>query len=123
MLDDSSSLLAHKLQNAALLLLSVAFLPQDTFIAFVSFLIHLFIPNKLQRQRHLARQKNGFNQPTILVTGVVMTKGLALTRLFYEAGHDVIGADFEPDGLLVCGRVSRSLRKFYRLQKPNLKDG
>ena len=52
-----------------------------------------------------------------------MTKGLALARLFYEAGHDVVGADFEPDGALVCGRVSRSLKKFYRLQRPNAQEG
>lgn len=52
-----------------------------------------------------------------------MTKGLALARLFYEAGHDVIGADFEPYGVPVCGRYSRSLRKYYCLPKPNPEDG
>jgi hypothetical protein len=47
-----------------------------------------------------------------------MTKGLALARLFDEAGHDVVGADFGP---LACGRMSRSLQKFHRLQKPDAK--
>ena len=33
--------------------------------------------------------------------------------MFYEAGHNVIGADFEPYAIPVCGRFSRSLNKFY----------
>ena len=45
-----------------------------------------------------------------------MTKGLALARTFYAAGHDVIGADFEPHQIPVNGRFSRSLRRFYRLE-------
>ncbi|EMC91072.1 hypothetical protein BAUCODRAFT_56716, partial [Baudoinia panamericana UAMH 10762] len=57
---------------------------------------------------------------TILVTGVGMTKGLALARLFYAAGHNVIGADFEPAFLPTCsGRVSRSLTSFHKLSKPD----
>lgn len=44
-----------------------------------------------------------------------MTKGLALARTFYAAGHHVIGADFEPNHIPVCGRFSRSLRRFYKL--------
>ena len=47
-----------------------------------------------------------------------MTKGLALARLFYAAGHNVIGADFEPTLLpTTCGRYSRALKAFYRLDK------
>lgn len=52
-----------------------------------------------------------------------MSKGLALARAFYLAGHNVIGADFEPYGVPVCGRFSRSLQKFYALPKPNASDG
>lgn len=52
-----------------------------------------------------------------------MTKGLALARLFYLAGHDVIGADFEPGGSLVAGRVSKSIRRFYRLNPPTSERG
>lgn len=52
-----------------------------------------------------------------------MTKGLVLARAFHEAGHNVIGADFETYGLPVSGRFSRALRKFYALPKPNEKDG
>ena len=123
MLDASSSLRAHGLQSLALILLSIAFLPLDTFILIISFILNLVRFNEVHQSRENARQEHGFEPRTILVTGVGMTKGLALARLFYEAGHNVIGADFEPDGSLVCGRVSRSLRKFYRLQKPDTKYG
>ena len=52
-----------------------------------------------------------------------MTKGLVLARHFYQAGHNVVGADFEPQGVPVNGRFSKALRKFYSLSKPNEKDG
>jgi len=52
-----------------------------------------------------------------------MTKGLFLARAFYLEGHRVIGADFEPNGALVCGRVSVALSAFYRLTKPNEQAG
>lgn len=52
-----------------------------------------------------------------------MTKGLAIARAFYHAGHNVIGADFEPYGIPVCGRFSTSLKNFYRLPKPSLTAG
>ncbi|KAF4550258.1 Hypothetical protein D9617_18g034490 [Elsinoe fawcettii] len=49
-----------------------------------------------------------------------MTKGLALARLFYAAGYHVIGADFESPYLpTACGHVSKSIRAFYKLHKPD----
>lgn len=69
------------------------------------------------------RSSASFHPKTILVTGVGMAKGLALARRFYEAGHDVIGADFEPYGVPVNGRFSEALKKFYALSKPSDKDG
>lgn len=44
-----------------------------------------------------------------------MSKGLAIARAFHKEGHDVVAADFEPNGIPVCGRFSRAVRKFYRL--------
>lgn len=52
-----------------------------------------------------------------------MNKGLMLARAFHQAGHDVIGADFEPYGVPVSGRFSRALKKFYPLPKPTEQDG
>lgn len=123
MLDSSSSLFLHLTQNASLLLLSLTFLPLDTFILLLSYLTQVLWLNSppYRRQRH--RRVSAFQPRTILVTGVGMTKGLTLARLFYEAGHNVIGADFEPSGALVGGRVSKSIRRFYPLTKPSLKQG
>lgn len=47
-----------------------------------------------------------------------MTKGLTIARSFYEAGHNVIGADFEPGGALACGHLSKSISKFMPLRPP-----
>lgn len=52
-----------------------------------------------------------------------MSKGLALARIFYRAGHRVIGADFEPYRIPVCGHFSTSIEKFYRLPKPTSESG
>lgn len=52
-----------------------------------------------------------------------MSKGLNIARAFYRAGHHVIGADFEPYCIPVCGHFSKSIRKFYRMHKPSEKPG
>lgn len=52
-----------------------------------------------------------------------MSKGLAIARSFYRAGHKVIGADFEPHSIPVCGRFSSSLHRFHRLRKPSKASG
>lgn len=52
-----------------------------------------------------------------------MSKGLVLARTFYLAGHNVIGTDFEPWRIPVCGRFSKALKKYYALPKPNETDG
>lgn len=123
MLGTENSVLEHRLQDLALIALSLVFIPIDTFVLFWSFVINYAFHSKVEDHRVAARRKVSFRPKTILVTGVGMTKGLALARSFYEAGHDVIGADFEPNGTKVCGRVSRSLKKFVPLRKPDPKLG
>jgi len=123
MLDGSSPLWEHSLQNIAPILLSLVFLPLNTYIVFWVSAYNRVFQSKVQQRRNVNRNKSFFKPKTILVTGVGMTKGLALARLFYEAGHDVIGADFEPSGTFVSGRVSKALKKFLPLQKPNAKSG
>lgn len=123
MLDGKSSAFAHQAQNIALLLLSLVFLPLDSLFLVISYALHYLGVSSSPPRRQRAQEVNGFQSRTILVTGVGMTKGLVLARLFYEAGHNVIGADFEPNGALVCGRVSKSLKNFYSLTKPSPKQG
>ncbi|TKX25251.1 putative ATP-binding protein 1 [Elsinoe australis] len=122
MLDAQSSRLAHAWQNLQLLILSLLVLPASTALVSASLLIRPFLsgtPDK--HRRHVRSTNTPYLQPrTILVTGVGMTKGLALARLFYAAGHNVIGADFEPSFLpTTCGRLSRSLKAFHKLHKPD----
>lgn len=52
-----------------------------------------------------------------------MSKGLFLARTFHAAGHQVIGADFEPYYIPVCGHLSASIDKFYRVAKPTSDKG
>jgi hypothetical protein len=52
-----------------------------------------------------------------------MSKGLELARIHYQAGHRVIGADFEPYRIPVCGHFSTSIERFYRLPKPTPESG
>jgi len=117
MLTSDSSTLAHVAQNLSLLWLSVVLLPFDTFLLFLAYVARRVFRVPVPKAQSNATRK------TVLVTGVGMTKGLFLARAFYLEGHRVIGADFEPNGALVCGRVSKSLSAFYRLTKPNEQSG
>ncbi|KAL8713634.1 MAG: hypothetical protein Q9225_006735 [Loekoesia sp. 1 TL-2023] len=123
MLDGTSPWRLHFAQNATLIFTSIFFLPLSTFILFASYAIRFFFALNAPRKRKRIRSSPTFDPQTVLVTGVGMTKGLTLARLFYEAGHDIIGADFEPHGVPACGRYSRSLKNFYRLPKPTTEDG
>ncbi|KAL8995400.1 MAG: hypothetical protein Q9188_006825 [Gyalolechia gomerana] len=123
MLDGTSPWRLHFAQNAILILTSVFFLPITSVIILSSYALGLFFAQDVPRKRKRIRSSPTFEPQTILVTGVGMTKGLALARLFYEAGHDVIGADFEPYGVRACGRYSKSVQRFYRLPKPTIDGG
>ena len=127
MLDAHSPYRLHFAQNVSLIILSLLFLPLCTSLLLASYLARPFLSNESSTRKRVRRSVNGrnpdFHPKTILVTGVGMTKGLFLARTFYTAGHNVIGADFEPNGIPVCGRFSKSLRKFYSLPKPDEKAG
>lgn len=122
MLTAESSRFAHALQNVKLIALSFFFLPLDTFILFFSYAVRILVafPATSHRARVRSTYTRYFEPRTVLVTGVGMTKGLVLARLFFIAGHNVIGADFEPPFLpIACGHVSRSIKAFHRLAKPD----
>jgi catechol O-methyltransferase len=121
MLHGASPRYLHVLQNVALLLLTLVFLPLSTAMLGLSYASRSRSTFNAARQRIRARPS--FRPKTILVTGVNMAKGLAVARAFHEAGHDVIGADFEPYGLPIPARFSRALRTFYRLPQPTAEDG
>ncbi|EPE24366.1 Glutathione synthetase ATP-binding protein [Glarea lozoyensis ATCC 20868] len=116
----------HVLQNVSLILLAAFFTPLCTFIAVCAWITSPFtsIAKHIKHHREW-RQKSSptFRPRTILVTGVGMSKGLTLARAFYRAGHRVIGADFEPYYVPVSGHFSKSIEKFFRLEKPSQKTG
>lgn len=121
MLDGQSPWRWHLARNVLLIFLSLFFLLLDTPVLFYSFCLRVLAPQDGIRRR--IRRSRGFRPKTVLVTGVGMSKGLALARMFYLAGHNVIGADAEPYGIPVNGRFSKALKKFYRLPKPSKRDG
>lgn len=104
--------LGHKLKNLALLLISLALLPLDTAIFIAIDLFNRFI---FRGGNNALRHVPPESRKTVLVTGVNMTKGLVLARLFHKAGHRVVGADTH---VLAPGRVSRALDAFYHVPNP-----
>ncbi|KAK4980859.1 hypothetical protein LTR66_002105 [Elasticomyces elasticus] len=121
MLDANSSWLAHSAQNIGLIFLSLFLLPLDTSLLCLTYCLRFFFTSQATAHRRNVRGTHTpyFAPRTVLVTGVGMTKGLALARLFYAAGHNVIGADFEPTfAPTACGHFSKSLKNFYKLAKP-----
>ncbi|TVY33986.1 hypothetical protein LSUB1_G006883 [Lachnellula subtilissima] len=118
----------HVLQNFSLIAVSILAIPLSTIILFISLAIdsctRISLSKSLSRRHPRDNRKPRRQSPaclapkTILVTGVGMSKGLFIARAFHAAGHIVIGADFEPHSLPVCGRFSRSLTRFYRLPSP-----
>lgn len=109
-----------QLKIIALVLLSVLFLPLSTPLLVLLYAICAFSSADTSRRR--IRRRFAFQPKTVLITGIGTAKGLFLARSFYEAGHDVIGADFEPYGVPASGRFSRSVRKFYSLAQPSAED-
>ena len=126
LLNSSSPAHLHILQNVALILLSAFFAPLCFSIAILSHVISPWLKVSKHIQRHRrwrASSSSTFRARTVLVTGVGMSKGLTIARAFYRAGHRVIGADFEPYRIPVCGRFSSSIEKFYRLSTPSADSG
>jgi hypothetical protein len=121
-LSGQSPFILHILRNVSLSFLSALFAPLCTYIAIISRIISPFTAATKRISCHRkwrAISSTTFQPRTILVTGVGMSKGLFLARAFYRAGHRVIGADFEPHGVRVCGRFSVALDKFYKLSTPS----
>ncbi|PBP15574.1 hypothetical protein BUE80_DR013698 [Diplocarpon rosae] len=120
-----SPIYLHLLQNLSLLVLAAGCAPLCTLIAVSSWLISPYTrPTHRIEQRRRWRQLHApESRRTVLVTGLGMSKGLAIARAFYRSGHDVVGADWEPYGVPVGGRFSTALKRFYRLEKPESSSG
>jgi catechol O-methyltransferase len=103
-----SSSFHHVFKNVALLCLSMATLP-----ATLAVILLISLYNRLSAKSW--RTESPRQRKRILVTGVSMSKGLSIARLFHQKGHYVIGADVDR---MACARVSRAIKKFYHLPQP-----
>jgi hypothetical protein len=108
-------------KNASLVAASLAFLPLSTSILAVSYACSTLVPQNGLRRK--IRSSLRFNPKTVLVTGVGTAKGLRIARAFYETGHRVIGADFQPLGIFSCGRFSKALSAYHPLRMANASSG
>ena len=100
--------------SSLLILTSLVFLPASFTILITSYAAQTLLAQP--RLRLKIRGFSRFRAKTILISGIGTPQGLRIARAFHETGHDVIGADFEVDGLYLHSRFSKALRKFYRLR-------
>lgn len=116
MLDTQSPKWAHFAQNAALISLSILFIPLDLTILCLSYVFGMRRRWSATQQRARMLSSKDFRSYRVLVTGVGMSKGLMLARLFHRSGHHVVGADFNSNA---CGRMSNCIAKYCRLRPPS----
>jgi hypothetical protein len=111
----------HRIKTASLVAASIALLPLSSYLLAFSYACNILIPQYGLRRK--TRSAAPFQPKTILVTGVGTAKGLRIVRAFYETGHKVIGADFQPLGIPSCGRFSKALNAYYPLRMPTASSG
>jgi catechol O-methyltransferase len=106
----------HVVKNLLLVILSFVALPFSASVVFPSLIWATLRP----RPKPLQPRNGAADLKTILVTGISMTKGLAIARLLAEhTPHRIIGAD---TSAVSPGRFSRALSAFYKLTPPDGKD-
>lgn len=103
----------HAVRNLFLVFLSLLFLPISFTICIAALLLSSFGVTKTPRNNEALKEK-----PRVLITGVGMAKGLFLARTMHLGGCTVIGADFDRNGALYCGRYSKAIEKFHALEDP-----
>ncbi|KAF2134239.1 hypothetical protein P153DRAFT_307257 [Dothidotthia symphoricarpi CBS 119687] len=113
---------SHLVKNVFLLVLSFIGIPVSATIVLLSLAVTKLragrdVPSK-RTQIQIQAQKDAASQrKTILVTGVSMTKGLAIARVLSQhTSHRIIGADISS---LSPGRFSSAIAKYYRLEAPH----
>lgn len=108
----------HRPLPKTLFLLALSFFtfPLSAFITICSILATRLLGDQIRQDVPYCLH----GRKTILVTGVSMAKGLAISRLLAQwTPHHIIGADVEPIPFTNPGRYSRSLSKFHRLSEPH----
>ena len=108
-------------RNASLVAVTIAILPLSSCILAFSYACSVLVPQNGLRRK--VRSSPRFRPKTILVTGAGTAKGMRVARAFYETGHVVVGADFQPLGVPPAGRFSKALSTYYALRMPNSSSG
>lgn len=93
---------------------SLAFLPASSTILIASYVSQTILNQP--RLRRAIRGSPRFRAKTILISGIGTPQGLRIARAFYETGHNVVGVDFEAEGMYLHARFSKAICKFYRLR-------
>lgn len=101
-------------ESVLLILASLTFLPISSTILIASYASQVIFSKP--RLRRAIRGSSRFRAKTILISGIGTPQGLRIARAFHETGHEVIGVDFEADGVYLHARFSTAVRKFYRLR-------
>jgi hypothetical protein len=106
----------HVGKNIALLALSFLCLPLSAGLVLLS-RVFATLSSASHNVPHPNEKDAAVQRKTILVTGVSMTKGLAIARILNQhTRHRVIGADISS---LSPGRFSTAITRYYRLDTPN----
>ena len=111
--------LSHAPKNFLLIFLSLSLLPLTSMVILLGVSLCL-LQRPFSSIRRLAKASSP--RKTILITGVSMTKDLALARILHKhAHHRIVAAEYEP---IFCalspGRFSCAVSKFHRLKSPLL---
>jgi hypothetical protein len=106
------------LQNVLLIALSFSFFPLLTFLAFLAAIISPWLASTkhiYHTRRWRSLSSSTFRPRTVLVTNVRTPQSLAIARIFYRAGHRVIGANYEEYYFPIPAHFSKSVEVFYRV--------
>lgn len=106
------------IQSLLLIASSLFFLPLITFLALLAAFISPWL-SSTKHVRHTRRWRSlsssTFRPRTILVTNLRPPEAVALARIFYRAGHRVIGAEYEEYYFPIPAHFSSAIEVFYRL--------
>lgn len=111
----ADKMLWHFSKNPLLLVLSLVFLPLSTSLLLLVSLWQA-IPSAKRKHGCHTDELATASPKTILVTGINMSKGLAVARMFKRSRHRVIGADWHR---LSLGKVSSAIDAYHTVPRPS----
>lgn len=108
--------LLKRIESILFVSLTLCCLPLSTLLLFLNCLCILLVPVKTLPFHDRHKIPRGGSR-TLLLSGINTPLGLRLARAFREAGHRVVGADYEPGDIPSLARFSTALARFYPLRR------